>query len=136
MRAWPGIGIMSLLAVCVAGLTVPSAAQDYPAKPVRIVTGQPVTIMDIVSRQLAQRLGEQWGRPVVVENRGGVGTMRPHSPHKASKSGATLRTVQRLPYVWLPPRGGRTGDASALQANAARLRGRSAEICAVYSQCR
>jgi tripartite-type tricarboxylate transporter receptor subunit TctC len=59
---------------CVAGTTAPSLAQDYPARPVRVVTGQPVTIMDIVSRQLAQRLGEQWGRPVIVENRGGFGT--------------------------------------------------------------
>ncbi|MBI2291131.1 MAG: tripartite tricarboxylate transporter substrate binding protein [Betaproteobacteria bacterium] len=70
MRALPGIGIMSLLAVFVAGVTVPSAAQDYPARPVRIVTGRPATMMDIVSRHLAQRLGEQWARPVVVDNRG------------------------------------------------------------------
>lgn len=69
MRALPRIGIMSLLAACVAGVTVPSAAQDYPARPVRIVTGQPATMMDLVSRQLAQRLGEQWARPVVVDNR-------------------------------------------------------------------
>ena len=73
MRASPKIAIMSLVAACVAGVTLPSAAQDYPAKPVRIVTGQPGSMMDIVSRQLAQRLGEQWGRTVVVENRGGPG---------------------------------------------------------------
>jgi tripartite-type tricarboxylate transporter receptor subunit TctC len=69
MRALPGIGIMSVLAACVAVATVPSAAQDYPARPVRIVTAPPATMMDAVSRQLAQRLGEQWARPVVVENR-------------------------------------------------------------------
>lgn len=73
MRALPGIGITSLLAICIAGITVAAAAPDYPAKPVRIVTGDPVTMMDIVTRQLAQRLGAQWGRSVVVENRGGVG---------------------------------------------------------------
>jgi tripartite-type tricarboxylate transporter receptor subunit TctC len=73
MRALPGIGIVSLLAACVAGSADASAAQDYPAKPVRIVTGDPATMMDIVSRQLAQPLGRLWGRQVVVENRGGVG---------------------------------------------------------------
>lgn len=70
MSTLPSIG---LVVACVTGLPVSWAAQDYPAKPVRIVTGQPVTMMDIVSRQLAQRLVEQWGRPVVVENRGGAG---------------------------------------------------------------
>ena len=89
MRAWPGIGVVSLFAAYVAGATVPSAAQDYPARPVRIVTGQPVTIMDIVSRQLAQRLGEQWGRQIVVENRGGVGNSTTFVS-KAAPDGYTL----------------------------------------------
>ena len=73
MRALPRILTMILLAACVAGVSVRSAAKDYPAKPVRIVTGYTGTMMDIVSRQLAQRLGEQWARPVVVDNRGGFG---------------------------------------------------------------
>ncbi|MGQ0522073.1 MAG: Bug family tripartite tricarboxylate transporter substrate binding protein [Betaproteobacteria bacterium] len=89
MSALPKIGMMSLLAVCVAGVTSPSAAQDYPAKPVRIVTGQPVTIMDIVSRQLAQRLTEHWGRQVIVENRGGVGNSMAHVS-QATADGYTL----------------------------------------------
>jgi tripartite-type tricarboxylate transporter receptor subunit TctC len=66
------IGITSLFAACVAGQTVRSAAQDYPAKAVRIVTAAPATMMDVVSRQLALRLGERWKRPVVVENRLGA----------------------------------------------------------------
>jgi len=69
MSALPRIGITSLFAACVAGLTMASAAQDYPARPVRIVTAAPATMMDVVSRLLAQRLGERWGRPVVVDNR-------------------------------------------------------------------
>jgi tripartite-type tricarboxylate transporter receptor subunit TctC len=73
MRALPRIVITSLLAVCVAGVSLRSGAKDYPAKPVRILTGFAGTMMDTVSRQLAQRLGEKWGRPVIVENRSGVG---------------------------------------------------------------
>lgn len=70
----PRIGMLCLLATCVAGVAVRSAAQDYPAKPVRIVTGASGTMMDIVSRQLAQRLGEQWGRSAIVEPRSVFGS--------------------------------------------------------------
>src|SRR3954465_14683105 len=45
-----------------------ASAQNYPAKPVRIITGGAGTFHDIVPRQLAQRLSERWGQPVVVEN--------------------------------------------------------------------
>jgi tripartite-type tricarboxylate transporter receptor subunit TctC len=56
------VGALMLLAA------VSVSAQDYPAKPVRIITGGVGTLHDIVTRQLAQRLAEQWGQPVVVDN--------------------------------------------------------------------
>ena len=74
MRALPKIAIISSLAAFLVGATGVSAARDYPAKPVRIVAGATGTMMDVVSRQLAQRLTEQWARPVVVENRSGFGS--------------------------------------------------------------
>lgn len=49
-----------------------SGAQDYPTKPVRLVTGSVGTGSDIVARVLAQRLTERWGKQVVVENRSGI----------------------------------------------------------------
>jgi len=48
-------------------------AERYPAKPVRIVTGSPGTFHDIVTRQLADRLGKRWNQAVVVENQGAAG---------------------------------------------------------------
>ena len=89
MYSLPGITMMSLLAMGVAGVTVPAAAQHYPVKPVRIVTGDSGTMMDIVSRQLAQRLGVLWGRSLVVENRGGVGNSTAHVS-QATPNGYTL----------------------------------------------
>jgi tripartite-type tricarboxylate transporter receptor subunit TctC len=49
-------------------LAAPASAQDYPLRAVRIITGGVGTFHDIVTRQLASRLSERWGQPVVVEN--------------------------------------------------------------------
>src|SRR5712671_2207069 len=48
--------------------TASAPAQNYPVKPVRIITGGAGTFHDVVTRQLGQRLSERWGEPVVVEN--------------------------------------------------------------------
>jgi tripartite-type tricarboxylate transporter receptor subunit TctC len=45
-----------------------ASAQQYPIKPVRVITGGVGTFHDMVTRQMAQRLSERWGQPVVVEN--------------------------------------------------------------------
>ena len=89
MRALPKVGIMSSLGVFLLATSVMSPARDYPAKPVRIITGATGTMMDVVSRQVAQRLGEQWARPVVVENRSGFGAASLHVS-QATPDGYTL----------------------------------------------
>ncbi|HEY7238726.1 MAG TPA: tripartite tricarboxylate transporter substrate binding protein [Burkholderiales bacterium] len=58
--------------VCLGAAMLLAAASlwggEYPAKPVRIITGGAGTLHDVVTRQLGQRLSERWGQPVVVEN--------------------------------------------------------------------
>jgi tripartite-type tricarboxylate transporter receptor subunit TctC len=56
------------LIVFVFLLAASASAQDYPVRAVRIITGGVGTFHDIVTRQLASRLSERWGQPVVVEN--------------------------------------------------------------------
>ena len=62
--------------VPVVVLTVGSAcAQQYPHKPLRIVVGYtPGGAVDFTARLIGQKLAEQLGQPVVVENRPGATT--------------------------------------------------------------
>ena len=50
-----------------------AAAQNYPARPVRVVVPWPPGgANDIVGRIVAQRLGDQTGQQFVIDNRGGA----------------------------------------------------------------
>ena len=58
-----------MLVACAA-----QAAASYPAKPVRmVITFPPGGPTDVVVRTIGQRLNEEWGHPIIVDNRGGAG---------------------------------------------------------------
>src|SRR5258708_12680082 len=49
-------------------------AQDYPARPIRIVVPYPAGgSADLLPRIFAEKLGANWGQAVLVENRPGPG---------------------------------------------------------------
>jgi len=64
----------SLIAVAILAGTAVLAADDYPARPIRIIVPvSPGGITDIVARVVADHITARSGQPVVVENRTGAG---------------------------------------------------------------
>src|SRR5689334_8533339 len=73
-------------------LALPASAQDYPAKPVRIVVPYPAGgVADLLPRTVGAKLAEKWKQPVVVENKPGAsGNIGMAEVARADPDGYTL----------------------------------------------
>lgn len=85
------LGPLALAAALAAG-HLPAAAQAYPAKPIHLVVGYAAGgSTDSVARLLGQKLAEELGQPVIVENKPGAGaTIASDYVAKAAPDGYTL----------------------------------------------
>jgi tripartite-type tricarboxylate transporter receptor subunit TctC len=83
--------LLLLFAACIA-VAWPAAAQDYPARPIRlIVPNPPGGITDLLGRIVSERLAALYGQPVVVENRAGAsGHLGAQQVAKSPADGYTL----------------------------------------------
>ena len=85
--------------LCALAVSMPAASfaaePAFPDRAVRlIVPFPPGGVNDIVSRLVANRLNAQWGKPVIVDNRGGAnGTIAGEIAAKANPDGYTLFIV-------------------------------------------
>lgn len=89
-----GFAFMAAL-LCAAAGGDPSAAQTYPARPVRLIVpfgaGGPT---DVIARMIAQKLSERWGQQVYTENiPGGGGNTGVAMVARAPADGYTMLVV-------------------------------------------
>jgi tripartite-type tricarboxylate transporter receptor subunit TctC len=82
----------ALAALASLALPLAAFAQAYPVKPVRIlIPWPPGGANDVVGRIVAQRMTEQLGQQVIVENRGGAsGTIGSELVAKGAADGYTI----------------------------------------------
>ena len=77
-----------------------ACAQEYPSKPVRIVTGSVGGGNDLMARQIAQGITGSLGQPVIVDNRG-VGALPMEAVYKQPPDGYTL--LLQGASLWILP---------------------------------
>jgi tripartite-type tricarboxylate transporter receptor subunit TctC len=85
-----------LPALAMALSSVPCAAaevkaEQYPQRPIRLIVPFPPGGSDLIARAVAQRMGERFGQPLVVDNRpGAAGTLGTRLASTAAPDGYTL----------------------------------------------
>ncbi|RZL90055.1 MAG: tripartite tricarboxylate transporter substrate binding protein [Variovorax sp.] len=96
-------------ALAAVSATCTMAADAYPSRPLRfIVNSAPGALLDVTTRVVAQRMSEDLGQPIVVENRPGAdGAIGIRAVKAAPADGytvlATANTLAQLPAVKLDP---------------------------------
>src|SRR5687767_14915502 len=67
-------------------------AQDYPAKPVRIIVPfPPGGILELITRAVTDKVGANWGQPIIVDSRPGAsGNIGIQHARSAPPDGYTL----------------------------------------------
>jgi len=85
-----------VLVVATSFVTAPrpgfaQANQNYPSKPIRLVTTSAGSQSDMLTRMIGAKMSESWGQPVIVENRTGAGgAIAASVVAKAAPDGYTL----------------------------------------------
>jgi len=98
------LGIAALALAAAALLPVTASAQQFPTKPVRIITPFPVGGgPDGVARLVADKLSRAWGQPVVVENRpGGNGFIAIDAFKRGAKDGTDMIVLDNVHLAAYP----------------------------------
>ena len=97
------VAVVSAFACCAAWAPFTSWAQDFPAKPIRIIVPfAPGGGTDMMARILAQEMNKTWGQPVLVENRaGGTGAIGSTVVAKSPPDGYALLVVTSSTHaIW------------------------------------
>jgi tripartite-type tricarboxylate transporter receptor subunit TctC len=94
------VGVIAIGAIFLsAGM---ASAQNYPTKPIRMVTAEPGGGNDFSARLIVQGLGGSLGQPMIVDNRGGAGgIIAADIVAKAQPDGYTLLLYAN--NIWIIP---------------------------------
>ena len=94
--------IAVLLALGVIAGAMAASGQDYPRKPIRLVTAEPGGGNDFAARLIVQGIGSSLGQPMIVDNRGGAGgIIAADIAAKAQPDGYTLLLYAN--NIWIIP---------------------------------
>lgn len=99
------LAILSAATALVASAGVQAAElANYPNKPVRMVCAHVIGgAVDIFARILGQKMSENWGQPIIVENRAGAaGAVGAQAVAKAAPDGYTLMLSTNAPLTTNP----------------------------------
>jgi tripartite-type tricarboxylate transporter receptor subunit TctC len=93
----------SLLALLTAA-AAPARAQDYPSKPIRIISDSaPGSAIDVTFRMVMDRVGTLLGQPIVpVDQPGASGAVAAHAASEAVPDGYTLFAPALSLFISLP----------------------------------
>jgi tripartite-type tricarboxylate transporter receptor subunit TctC len=94
--------VLRLLVLIIAfSATATASAQDWPAKPVRIIVPfPPGGSADLLPRIVGEKLAEKFGQPVIVDNRpGAAGNIGASVVFQADPDGYTLLSAPPPPLV-------------------------------------
>ena len=83
----------TILAACVlASATLAAAAEDYPVRPIRVITNTSAGgLSDIFARAVGEQVRQDWGQTFVVDNRpGGSQNVGANACAQASNDGYTI----------------------------------------------
>jgi tripartite-type tricarboxylate transporter receptor subunit TctC len=91
-----------LVAMTLPPLALQAVAQDYPARPIRVIaTSSAGGTSDIFMRALAEELHKRLGQPVIIENRpGGAFNIGARACAEAVPDGYTLCIIPGEPLVF------------------------------------
>ena len=91
----------AVFALAVLACSLVSNAQDWPSKPVRIIVPfPPGGSADLLPRVVGEKLAQQWGQPVIVDNRpGSAGNIGAAAVFQAEPDGYTLLSAPPPPLV-------------------------------------
>jgi tripartite-type tricarboxylate transporter receptor subunit TctC len=93
---------VAVLFAALVALILPAAAQDYPTKPIHVITTSSAGgISDIFMRVLGEEMHKRLGQPIIIENRpGGAGNIATRACTEAVPDGYTICIINADPLIY------------------------------------